>query len=128
LRAGLDSEVLPLGKGGRASLLERWSIDAVTFGAEVIVDIGVDGSELLQGLRLSESQHRSLSSSKRQMAVLHAIVGPTADLLLAGIAQLDHRRAVRSKPICDDHLWGAMRFSALRMNRTAALRFRDFVT
>ena len=120
LRAGLGSELLPLGQGGRAAIFESWSIDAVTFGAEVIVDIGVDGSEFLQGLWLSESQHCSLSLSNSQMAVPHAIVGTAADLLLSGIAQLDHCRAVRSKPICDDHLCCAMTFQRFAMNRTAA--------
>lgn len=113
LTAGLGNEVLPLDQGGRASLLERWSIDEVAFGIEMIVDIGVEGSELLQCLRLSESQHRPLSSSKRQMAVLHAIVGPAADLLFAVIAKFDHRCLVRAQAIGDDRHWSTMTFQRL---------------
>jgi hypothetical protein len=32
-----------------------WSIDEVPFGVEVVVDIGVNGGELLQRLHLSET-------------------------------------------------------------------------
>ncbi len=51
----LSSELLPLGQGGRAALLESLAVDEMAFGVEVIVDIGVYGSELLRSLRLSEA-------------------------------------------------------------------------
>lgn len=49
VRAGrcLPHEVLPLGQGSRAAGLVGLSIDEVAFGVEVIVDVGMDGGELL---------------------------------------------------------------------------------
>ena len=55
--------------------------DERAFLIEVIGDVGVDAGELLQGLHLSKSEHRPLSSSERKMAVLHPIVGMATDLL-----------------------------------------------
>jgi hypothetical protein len=43
---------------------------------------GVNRGELLQALHLPEESYRPLSSSKRQMRVLHPVVCPAADLLL----------------------------------------------
>ena len=62
----------------------------------MIVDVGMDGGELLQRLHLSEPQHRSLSSSEGQMAVLRPVVGPAADLLFGGVAEFGHGRFVRA--------------------------------
>jgi len=39
----------------------------MAFYVEVVVDRGMDGSEFLQNLYVSESGHRALSSSKRLM-------------------------------------------------------------
>jgi hypothetical protein len=49
---------------------------------EVIADVGVDRGELLKSFRLSELQHRALSSSEGQVAILHPVVGvaPTSCL------------------------------------------------
>ena len=49
---GFDGQVsghddLPVGQCTRAALFEGWSVDEVTFGVEVVVDVGVDGCELL---------------------------------------------------------------------------------
>ena len=71
---------------------------------EVVVDVGMDRGELLQCLHLPEAEHRPLSSSERQVAVLDPIVGPAADLLLVGIAELIHRGAVGSKTVGGDLL------------------------
>ena len=77
---------LPLGQSGRAAGLVGLSVDEVAFEVEVVVDVGVDRGELLHALHLSEPEHRPLSSSERQVAVLHPVVGPAADLLLLGVA------------------------------------------
>ena len=60
------------------------------------LDVGVDGGELLQRLHSSKSEHRPLSSPERQMAVLRPVVGPAADLLFGGVAELGHGRFVRA--------------------------------
>ena len=74
-RRGSGHEAAPLGQGGRAERFVGRSIDEVAFGIEVIVDVGMDGGELLQRLHSSESQHCPLSSSEWQVAVLGSIVG-----------------------------------------------------
>lgn len=40
---------LPLGQEGRAALSVRLAINEAAFPVEVVVDVGVDGSDLLQG-------------------------------------------------------------------------------
>ena len=44
----------------------------------MVVDVGVDRGELLQGLHLPKLQHSSLPSSKGQVAVLDPVVSPAA--------------------------------------------------
>jgi hypothetical protein len=61
---------------------------------EVIVDVGVDRSELLLGLHLPKPEHGPLSSAKRQVAVLTAVVRPSARFLLGSIAWFIHRGAI----------------------------------
>jgi len=82
------SNHLPLRQGGGAAFLECCAVDEVAFLGKVVVERGVNGSELLQQPHLPEAQHRPLSSSERQMAVLGPVVGLAADLLLLGIAEL----------------------------------------
>ena len=53
----------PLGKSGGAVSLKVVSAVEVAFLVEVVMDGGVDGSELLQTSHASETQHRSFSSS-----------------------------------------------------------------
>ena len=62
----------------------------MTILIEVVVEGGVDGAELLQGLHLPESQHGPFSSSEGQVGVLDPVVGPAADLLLGGVAEVLH--------------------------------------
>jgi len=66
----------PLGQGGRATLLVGLAIEKVAFGPDMIVERGVDRGEFLQCLYLAKSEHRPLSSSEGQMAVLSAVVQP----------------------------------------------------
>ncbi len=58
-------ELTPFSERGRAVLLEDIAAIEVTVVVEMIVDRGVDGGELLQGLDVPEVRHRPLSSSKR---------------------------------------------------------------
>ena len=55
-------KLTPLGQGCRAVLLEDVTAIEVAVEIEVIMDRGMDGSELLQGLYVSEFCHCSLSS------------------------------------------------------------------
>ena len=57
-------KLTPLSQSGRAVLLEDISAVEVAVLIEVIVDRGVNGSKLLQGLYVPEFRHRPLSSSK----------------------------------------------------------------
>ena len=58
---------MPLGQSSRAAGLVSLSVDEVAFEVKVVVDVGVYRGELLQALHLPEPEHRSLSSSERQM-------------------------------------------------------------
>jgi len=69
---------------------------------EVVVDRGVGGGKLLQGLYGPELRHRSFSSSERLVGILGSVVEPTAALF--------HRRTVRPKPVCHNGLRLAIAF------------------
>lgn len=99
----LAHDVLPLGQGSRSAGLVGLAIDEVAFKIEVVVDVGVDLANFCS-VFFRLNLHRSLSSSERQVTVLTPVVGPASDLLLAGVAQLFHRRPVRAKAIGDDLL------------------------
>ena len=58
---------------------------------EVIVDVRMDGGELLERLHLSKSQHGSLPSSEWKMAILNPVVEPSPHFLPIQIAKLAHR-------------------------------------
>jgi hypothetical protein len=77
---------------------------------EVVVDRGVGGGKLLQGPYISELRHRPLSSSERLVGILGSIVEPTDALLIGGIADYRHRRAVRPKPVGHNGLRLAIAF------------------
>ena len=104
LGARPQAMALQLGQCGRAAFLVGLSIDEVAFLVEVVVDVGMDRGELLQGLHSPEPEHRALASSERQVAVLDPVVGPAADLLLLGVAQLVHCRTVGSQTVGGDLL------------------------
>ena len=80
----------------------------MAFLVEVVVDVGVDRGELLQRLHAPEPEHRSLSSSEREVAILDPVVGPASGLLLRGIAQLVHRGAVGAQAVRGDLLGRAV--------------------
>jgi len=60
-------KLTPLHQSGRSVLLKGFAWSEVTVLVEMVVDRGVSGSELLQGLDLPEARHRSFSSSERLM-------------------------------------------------------------
>lgn len=53
----LAGELLPLRKCGGATLVVGLVVDKMAFVIEVVVDVGLDGGELLQRLHLPEPQH-----------------------------------------------------------------------
>jgi len=63
----LSRRASSLGKCGRSSGFEIVSADEVAVLVEVIVEGGVDGAELLQGLHLPEAEHGPFSPSERQV-------------------------------------------------------------
>ncbi len=81
-------EHLPLGQGGRAAQLVGLAVNEVAFGREVVGDIGVDRGDLLERLHTPKPLHGSFSSSERQVAVFHPIVGMATDLLLLAVAEI----------------------------------------
>ena len=62
----------------------------MAFLVEVVVDVGVDRGALLEGPHPPEPEHRSLSSTERQVALLGPVVSPAAYLLLVRITQPVH--------------------------------------
>src|SRR3546814_18868142 len=69
----------------------------------MVVDLGVDGTELLQGFDFSEPDHCPLSSSERQVGIFRAIVLPAAHLASIGATDFLHRGAVGTQAVGDDH-------------------------
>jgi hypothetical protein len=55
-------------------------------------------------LRRSKSQHRTLPSSERHVAVLHPVVLTYADHATVEIAQCAHRGRMEAKPVGSNHL------------------------
>ena len=66
----------------------------MTVVVEVIVDRGVNGGKLLQGLYVPELRHRAFSSSKRLVRVLGPIIEPTAAFLTRSNTDHLHRSSV----------------------------------
>ena len=93
-RASSAHDVAPLGQCGRATFAVGLTVDEVTFLVEVVVDLGVDGAELLERLHPSEPEHCPLSSSEWRVGILGPVVQPPAGFLALGVANLLHRRAV----------------------------------
>ena len=71
----------PLGQGGSAVLLEDISAVEVTALIEMIMERGMDGSEILQGLPVPEFRNRPVSSSAWLMRVFGPVVEPAIALL-----------------------------------------------
>ena len=77
---------------------------------EKVVDLGMGGGELLQGLDIPKLHHCTLSSSKRLVGVFSPVVEPPpADLAIRDTNDL-HRRAVRPEPVCHDRLSSTIAF------------------
>ena len=93
------SELTPFSERGSAVLLEDVAAVEVTVLVEVVVDRGMGGGKLLEGLHVPELRHRSFSSSERLVGILSPIVEPPTALLIGRIADYLHRRSVRPKPV-----------------------------
>ena len=65
MRVISGSKLLPLDEGSGSSLFENVSAVEMALVVEVVVDRGMDRSEFLQGLDVSEPSHRAFSSSER---------------------------------------------------------------
>lgn len=61
---------------------------------ETVVDGRMHCGELLETSKAPELQHRTLSSSERQVRVFNLIVQIASGLLFAVVADVLHRRAV----------------------------------
>ena len=69
---------------------------------EVIVDRGLCGGELLQGIDVPEAGHRSFSSSERLMGVLSAIVEPVSTYLASLDPDLFHSGTIGAQTVGDE--------------------------
>ena len=90
------AKLTPLGKSGGTVGLEVLSTVEAELLVEVVMDRGVDGYEFLQTSHPPEPQHRPLSSSKRQMRIVSAVVGPTRHLAVIASAHILQGRAIES--------------------------------
>jgi hypothetical protein len=94
----------------------------MAFEIEVIVEVGMDAGELLQRLHTPEPEHRSLSSSERQMAVFDPVVGPASDLLLLHVTKLFHCCTIRPQTVSCDRLRAAVTLQRLLHEAQRGLR------
>jgi hypothetical protein len=65
-----------LGQGGRAFELEIVTRVEAAFLLEVVVNRGVDSGAFLQISHLSKAEHRTFTSSKRQVEILRSVIQP----------------------------------------------------
>jgi hypothetical protein len=65
MHAPSGRQLTPFGQRGSAIFFEGFAAVEVALLIEVVVKRGMDGSELLQGLYVSEFRHRPLSSPER---------------------------------------------------------------
>ena len=87
-------ELPPFGQSGAAVVLEDGAAAEMALVIEEIVELGVDGGELLKGPQVPELRHRSLSSSEWLMRVFGPIVEPAAARLSGCVTDYLHRRSV----------------------------------
>ncbi len=64
----------------------------------------MNGGEFLQASHVTKAQHRPLSSSKRLVRILSAVVQPAAGFLLLRIADNLHRNTAAPKFVCDNYM------------------------
>ena len=108
----------PLRQRGRASPSVNLPGDEMALLIEMVVDLGVDRAELLQGLHPSKARHRPLSSSKRQVLFSARLLRPPTSwrsALPAPSAPPNRRETVG-----DDRPRSAERFMSVLMNFSAA--------
>ena len=59
------SKLAPFGHRGSAIFFEGFAAVEMTVEVEVVVDRGMDGSQILQGLHVLKFRHRAFSSPER---------------------------------------------------------------
>ena len=84
----------PFGQRSVSVLFEDVSAVEMALVVEVIVDGGVDESEFLQGLDVSEPRNRLFSSSEGLMGVFGSIVEPLTANLKTRDSYIFHRSPV----------------------------------
>lgn len=89
----------PLVESSGSVELENVPAGEVAFVVEEVVDGGTNGGELLQTPHAPEPEHRSFSSSKRQVRVLDPIVEPTPRRLkVLGSERFQRRTKMEGDP------------------------------
>jgi len=81
---------------------------AAGWNGETVSDRGVSGDEALQASRRSKSLHRSLPFSKRQVAILSAIIHPFVRPVLEPGCDLSFCGSIRTQFVRDDPFRQAM--------------------
>lgn len=104
-----SEKAAPLGESGGAGLLGVAVLE-VALGRKVIVDRGMDCSELLQRSHAPEPQHRPFESSERQMRVLRPVFGPASHFAVITAAQVFQSGTVGPRPIRHGRLRTTMPF------------------
>ncbi len=85
-------ELTPFSDRGSTVLLEDAAAVEVSVLVEVVVERGMDGSELLKGLHVPGRRHRPLSSSERLMRVFGPVVEPATADPSGSVTDHRHRR------------------------------------
>ncbi len=88
--------------------LEGVSAGERSFLVEVVVDGGVNSGELLQASHPTETLHRAVSLSERQVRILIPVVEPPSRPLFFKRAHFSKCNLVGSEAICDDLFGTAM--------------------
>ncbi|GJL96273.1 MAG: hypothetical protein DHS20C06_00900 [Hyphobacterium sp.] len=91
---GLGGKLPPPGLRNFAVLLEPIAGVEMSIMVEVVVDGRMDGDELLKASHSPESEHRALSPTERQVAVLGPIVEPPPHILFVLVSDDLHGRFV----------------------------------
>ncbi len=112
-KGGLSHDCAPLGQSGGASFFVKVSADEVTLLLKMIVDLGVDGRELLDGLHPSKSDHCALSSSEREVGILELAVQLAPGLLVIAGANRFEGGAIGTQPVGGDGAGPAVAFNSL---------------
>lgn len=103
-----SEKAAPLGESSGTGLLVGVTILELALCRKVVVDRGMYSRELLQRLHAPKPQHRTLSSSEREVRVFRPVVEPAPHLAIISAAQILERGAIGPQAIGDDDLWSTM--------------------